>query len=45
VSELVVGYVAIIGPDMKLLPGFLLVLIVLMVRPQGLFGTAKVGRA
>jgi branched-chain amino acid transport system permease protein len=45
VSELVVGYVAVIGPDLRLLPGFLLVLIVLLVRPQGLFGTAHVGRA
>jgi len=45
VSELVVGYVDIVGPDLRLLPGFLLVLIVLLVRPQGLFGTAKVGRA
>jgi branched-chain amino acid transport system permease protein len=45
VSELVVGYVGLIGPDLRLLPGFLLVLIVLLVRPQGLFGTAKVGRA
>ncbi len=45
VSELVVGYVGLIGPDLRLLPGFLLVLVVLLVRPQGLFGTAKVGRA
>ncbi len=45
VSELVVGYVDIVGPDMRLLPGFLLVLAVLLVRPQGLFGSAKVGRA
>ena len=45
VSELIVGYVAIIGPDLRLLPGFALVLIVLLVRPQGMFGTAKVVRA
>ena len=45
VSELVVGYVDIVGPDLRLLPGFVLVLVVLLVRPQGLFGTAKVGRA
>jgi branched-chain amino acid transport system permease protein len=45
VSELVVGYVDIVGPDLRLLPGFILVLVVLLVRPQGLFGTAKVGRA
>lgn len=45
VSELTVGYVDIIGPDLRLLPGFVLVLIVLLVRPQGLFGTAAVGRA
>lgn len=44
VSELVVGYVSFVGPDLKLLPGFLLVLVVLLVRPQGLFGTAKVAR-
>ena len=45
VSELVVGYVDIVGPDLRLLPGFVLVLVVLLVRPQGLFGTAKIGRA
>lgn len=45
VSELIVGYVAIIGPDLRLLPGFALVLVVLLVRPQGMFGTAKVARA
>ncbi len=45
VSELVVGYVSIIGPDLRLLPGFVLVLAVLLVRPQGLFGSAKVARA
>lgn len=41
-SELVVGYLNM--PDLRLLPAFLLVLVTLMVRPQGLFGTAKVGR-
>jgi branched-chain amino acid transport system permease protein len=45
VSELVVGYVDVIGPDLRILPGFVLVLIVLLVRPQGLFGSAQVGRA
>jgi len=45
VSELTVGYVDIIGPDLRLLPSFALVLIVLLVRPQGLFGSAAVGRA
>jgi len=45
VSELVVGYVDIIGPDLRLLPGFVLVLVVLLVRPQGLFGSARVARA
>lgn len=45
VSELVVGYVDVVGGDLRLLPGFALVLIVLLVRPQGLFGTAKVARA
>ena len=41
VSELVVGYVDIIGPDLRLLPGFVLVLVVLLVRPQGLFGNRQ----
>jgi branched-chain amino acid transport system permease protein len=45
VSELVVGYVNVVGPDLRILPGFALVLIVLLVRPQGLFGSAAVGRA
>lgn len=45
VSELAVGYIDVIGPDLRVLPGFALVLIVLLVRPQGLFGSAKVGRA
>jgi branched-chain amino acid transport system permease protein len=45
VSELVVGYVDVIGPDLRLLPGFVLVLVVLLVRPQGLFGSAQVARA
>jgi branched-chain amino acid transport system permease protein len=45
VSELVVGYVAIVGPDLRLLPGFALVIIVLLVRPQGMFGSPKVVRA
>jgi len=45
VSELVVGYVDIIGPDLRLLPGFVLVLVVLLVRPQGIFGSAQVARA
>ena len=45
VSELVGGYVDIIGPDLRLLPGFVLVLVVLLVRPQGLFGSARVARA
>ncbi|MFZ4518595.1 MAG: branched-chain amino acid ABC transporter permease [Microthrixaceae bacterium] len=45
VSELVVGYVDVIGPDLRLLPGFVLVLVVLLVRPQGLFGSARVARA
>lgn len=45
VSELAVGYVGVIGPDLRVLPGFALVLLVLLVRPQGLFGSARVGRA
>lgn len=45
VSELAVGYVGVIGSDLRVLPGFALVLIVLLVRPQGLFGSARVGRA
>jgi branched-chain amino acid transport system permease protein len=45
VSELVVGYVAVVGSDLRLLPGFLLVIIVLLVRPQGMFGSPKVVRA
>lgn len=38
VTELLAHYVEPIGNDLKLLPAFLLILIVLLVRPQGLFG-------
>jgi branched-chain amino acid transport system permease protein len=44
VTELLAHYVDAIGNDLKLLPAFLLILVVLLVRPQGLFGKAQVTR-
>lgn len=44
VSELSAAYIDWIGQDLRLLPAFVLILAVLMVRPQGLFGKAEVTR-
>ncbi len=43
-SELVAHYVDLVGQDLKLLPAFVLILLVLLLRPQGLFGRAQVTR-
>lgn len=44
VSELSAAYIDWIGQDLRLLPAFVLILAVLMIRPQGLFGRAEVLR-
>lgn len=44
VTELLAHYVEPIGNDLKLLPAFLLILVVLLVRPQGLFGHLQARR-
>lgn len=44
VTELLAHYVDAIGNDLKLVSAFVLILVVLVVRPQGLFGRVKVGR-
>lgn len=44
VSELSAAYIDWIGQDLRLLPAFVLILGVLMIRPQGLFGKAEVAR-
>ena len=44
VSELSAQYIDFIGQDLRLLPAILLILVVLLVRPQGLFGKATVVR-
>ena len=45
VFEVMIGrYVSIVSTDLALGATFLLILGVLLVRPQGLFGTAKVTR-
>lgn len=38
------GYIDAIGGDLRLAPAFVLILVVLLVRPQGLFGKAQVSR-
>jgi branched-chain amino acid transport system permease protein len=43
-AELVTHYVDWIGQDLRLLPAFVLIIGVLLVRPQGLFGRAEVKR-
>lgn len=43
-SELTGQYVDALGPGLKLLPAFVLILIVLLVRPQGLFGRISIRR-
>ena len=42
-SQLCAAYIEFIGDSLRLLPGFILILVVLLVRPQGLFG--KLGHA
>ncbi|MCX7619372.1 MAG: branched-chain amino acid ABC transporter permease [Acidimicrobiales bacterium] len=44
VAELSAAYVGFIGEPLRLLPAFVLILVVLLVRPQGLFGKAQVSR-
>lgn len=44
VAELSAAYIDWIGQDLRMLPAFLLILVVLLVRPQGLFGKAEVTR-
>jgi branched-chain amino acid transport system permease protein len=44
VENLAAGYVGFIGQQMKLAVAFVVIVVVLMVRPSGLFGTAKVER-
>jgi branched-chain amino acid transport system permease protein len=44
VAELSADYIGFIGEELRLLPAFLLILVVLLVRPQGLFGKAEVKR-
>ena len=43
-AELSAAYIDWIGQDLRMLPAFLLILVVLLVRPQGLFGKAEVTR-
>ena len=44
VAELSADYIPAIGEQLRLLPGFILILVILIVRPQGLFGKAQVRR-
>jgi branched-chain amino acid transport system permease protein len=44
VAELSADYIPAIGEQLRLLPGFILIILVLVVRPQGLFGKAQVRR-
>jgi branched-chain amino acid transport system permease protein len=44
VENMVAGYVSFIGQELKLAVAFVVILVVLMVKPSGLFGTAKVER-
>ncbi len=44
IETMAAGYVAFIGQEMKLAVAFVVILVVLMVKPSGLFGTAKVER-
>ena len=44
VAELSAAYIDWIGQDLRMLPAFVLILVVLLVRPQGLFGKAEVTR-
>ena len=44
VTVLAGGYIGWLGEDLKLLAAFALILVVLLVRPQGLFGHKQVSR-
>ncbi len=44
VESLAAGYIDLIGSDLKQMAAFIVILVVLLVRPQGLFGKAVVER-
>jgi branched-chain amino acid transport system permease protein len=44
VEKFSLQYVDLLGPELAVASAFLLILVVLTVRPQGLFGTAEVTR-
>ncbi len=44
VTVLAGGYIGFLGEDLKLVAAFVLILVVLLVRPQGLFGRKQVQR-
>ncbi len=44
VENLVASYVSVVGPDLKQSVALVILLVVLMVRPSGLFGTQRVER-
>jgi branched-chain amino acid transport system permease protein len=44
IETMAAGYIDFIGQEMKLAVAFVVILVVLMVKPSGLFGTAKVER-
>jgi len=44
IEGMAAGYIGFIGQEMKLAVAFIVILVVLMVKPSGLFGTAKVER-
>ena len=43
-TETLPYYVGAIGGEFQLMPAFVLILVVLLVRPQGLFGTKEMHR-
>ena len=44
IETMAAGYISFIGQEMKLAVAFVVILVVLMVKPSGLFGTSKVER-
>lgn len=44
VTEVLPAYVDWLEGEMKIMPAFVLILVVLLIRPEGLFGTRKVSR-
>jgi branched-subunit amino acid ABC-type transport system permease component len=44
VAEFSADYVPFIGEQLRIFPAFALILIVLLIMPQGLFGKARVAR-